>query len=166
MILALANALYLSRVTNRTLVLSDAAALLMSTVFDVKSINSHFCVVTNTSLLHDGQPGKVVHGRGVHGGQDMFRLLPPPGVRPALLGLILLQPNARIRNAVELCFDHLIRQSSGKPASRPEGESRWSAFWALRHLQRPIVGVHIRGYASVLAHIYHHDAHELWRRLA
>jgi hypothetical protein len=52
---------------------------------------AHFCVISNQSSIPEGTPGKVVVGRGPHAGQDMFRLLPAPGVRPALIPLLLLR---------------------------------------------------------------------------
>jgi len=46
----------------RTLVLSKAAAALMSDVFDPTGIHEHFCVVLNRSLIPENTPVKRVVG--------------------------------------------------------------------------------------------------------
>ena len=84
-------------------------------------------MIVNRSTIEEGRPGKMVVGKGPHAGQDMFRLLPGPGVRPALLPLLLLRPNARIRQAVEHSFHRLQYAEGGGGAARP------------------ILGIHLRG---------------------
>ena len=66
-IMALVNALYLAHVNNRTLVLSDNAEKIMTTLFDPAGMKSHFCVLSQTEVKA-GRPGKVVGGKGLHGG--------------------------------------------------------------------------------------------------
>ena len=88
----------------------------------------------------------------------MFRATPPPGVRSALLALILLFPNTRIRQGVELAYDTLAGTrpmrgetasykalpGDGKASQKDEKASQKDGK-ASQKGAKAIVSVHIRG---------------------
>eukprot|EP00288_Rhodomonas_lens_P014508 CAMPEP_0177701236 /NCGR_PEP_ID=MMETSP0484_2-20121128/6509_1 /TAXON_ID=354590 /ORGANISM="Rhodomonas lens, Strain RHODO" /LENGTH=671 /DNA_ID=CAMNT_0019212467 /DNA_START=84 /DNA_END=2099 /DNA_ORIENTATION=- len=114
-LLALINALHLSAAYGYTLLLSPAAETLLDIAIDGDGLHAHFCIASVSRDLRgstgqvlwaagsvpDGSLMRVAGSLGLWAGEDMFRLMPPPGFRVKVAALLLLHAKQQVWKVVQ-----------------------------------------------------------------
>ncbi|EKX36541.1 hypothetical protein GUITHDRAFT_117322 [Guillardia theta CCMP2712] len=65
------------------------------------------------AVVPNGAEGKVVVSTGLHAGQDMFRLVGPPGFSPKMIQHLLLRSNKQICEKVDLILNNIYKRGNG-----------------------------------------------------